>query len=243
VITVWDHNGVYAVPKNVLFDIHGHPHVFEGELFNGYLLSGLPTIQSVDVVIPPPGTVPRIEIGSDQQSLWVETHTGEYPDGLDYYIGDQFVYTITFAPGTPINAPAVNPAPVDVGATNQSIGQTVTIYDGFTLDLNVAYSGTVQFQGPAGTLKFEDTDFSGTVDNFVTNADFLDFSAITQGNATIMGELSGTELAAHSIGWVTNGTDTTVYVNASDQSEALIDADMAIPLLNVSQLHNQDLIV
>jgi len=55
----------------------------------------------------------------------------------------------------------------------------------------------------------------------VTDAEFLDFSAITHGNASIVGDISGSTLAAHSIGWVTSGADTTVYVNASDQSETI----------------------
>jgi hypothetical protein len=126
--------------------------------------------------------------------------------------------------------------------------ETLIVHDGFTFDLNVAHGAAVQFEGPTGTLKFATTDFTGTVDNFMTDGEHLDFSAITHGNASIVGEISGTDLAAHSIGWVTNGNDTTIYVNASDQSEAVAagpsySADMQVHMLNLTQLHNHDFIL
>ena len=102
----------------------------------------------------------------------------------------------------------------------------------------------VNFEGPAGTLKFENTNFNGTIENFLTNNEHLDFSAITHGNATVAGPISGSTLDPYSVGWVTNGSDTTIYVNTSDHSEAITSpTDMTVQLHNVQLLHKNDFIV
>jgi len=163
-----------------------------------------------------------------------------------YNPGDTFALNITFRAGTPQNDYSTNPNPgfVDVGATNQSIGPDVTVYDGFTFDMNVAYGGTVHFAGPTGTLKFEQTNFAGVVEGFVSDAEHFDFSAITHGNATVAGPISGSTLDPYSVGWVTNGSDTTIYVNTSDHSEAITSpTDMTVQLHNVQLLHKNDFIV
>jgi len=163
--------------------------------------------------------------------------------GLAYPTGAEQTWTLTFKAGTPLFDYGVNPADpfVDVGATSQSIGPQITVHDSFVFDLNVAYNGDVHFEGAAGTLKFETTAFTGTVSNF-SDGDHLDFSAITNGNATVHQEFDGT-LEAHSIGWTTDGTDTFVFVNNTGVDEAIAAADMMVKLLGVTQLHNHDVIV
>jgi hypothetical protein len=150
---------------------------------------------------------------------------------------------VTFRPGDALFTDGGNGPDLftDVGATSQSIGPTITVHDGFIFDLNVAYNGDVHFEGAAGTLKFDSPAFTGTVSNF-QDGDHLDFSAITNGNATVNHQSGGT-VAAHSIGWTTDGTDAFVYVNNSAVDEAIGSADMIVKLLNVTQMHNHDFIV
>jgi VCBS repeat-containing protein len=212
--------------------------IYFGTPFNGFRVSDLPTLDRVDLAIGSTNVPP---VHWDGDTMWVDNQNQFYPAGSEQ------TWILTFQAGTPIVDFSVNPNPgfVDVGATNESIGPTVTVHDGFTFNLNVAYDGTVDFQGPTGTLKFETTDFTGAVENFVSaNDEYLDFSAVTLGNADIVGEISGSTLDAHSIGWVTDGDDTTVYVNAGDNAASIgSGTDMAVLLINVTQLNNNDFIL
>ena len=247
VISTWHNVSVYPLGGNFLGS-DGNIHqtipgpndtwtitgTYSGQPFNGYEISGLPTIENV-TLDPSSSHTPRI--WWDDNDIFVDNQ------GLTYAPGDVVKYDITFKAGTPIAALLGNPGFVDVGATNQSIGPNIAIDNGFTFDLNQNYNGVVQFTGSTGTLKLEQAVGSVTVQNFVTNSEQFDFSAITQGNAAVVGTISGSTLNAHSVGWVSNGTDTTVYVNATDQVETTTAADLTVHVQNVTQLHNHDFIV
>jgi len=209
-------------------------HVLEGVPWDGIEITGLPSIERVDLA---PGAQNLPFIGWDEHSFRINFA------GQTYQGGSQLDYIVTFRGGNAIGDPAANPnpAPVYDGATSQSIGPQITVHDSFIFDLNVPYNGDVHFEGAAGTLKFENTAFTGTISNF-SDGDHLDFSAITNGNATVHQEFDGT-LEAHSIGWTTDGTDTFVFVNNTGVDEAIAAADMMVKLLGVTQLHNHDVIV
>jgi VCBS repeat-containing protein len=206
----------------------------DGSAWDGIEITGLPTIERVDLAV---GAQNVPFIGWTEHSFRVNFM------GQTYQEGSQLDYVVTFRPGTPLYDYSVNGADpfTDVGATSQSIGSTVTVHDSFVFDLNVPYSGNVQFEGANGTLKFENTAFTGTVSNF-SDGDHLDFSAITGGNATVSHETDGI-LAAHSIGWTTDGLDAFVYVNNTEVDEAIGAAQMIVKLLNVTQLNSHDFIV
>ena len=81
-----------------------------------------------------------------------------------------------------------------------------------------------------------------TIMDFTPNSDTIDFSEIT-GVTAVQGLVtSGTPILAHSIAWVQNGSETTVYVNSTGTAGA---ADMEIHLLGVTaaSLQNTDFAV
>jgi len=65
------------------------------------------------------------------------------------------------------------------------------------------------------------------ITNFHTATDLIDLTGLGTALA-YAGKLSGSAIAAHSIGWATSGTNDFVYVNASGASESLTAADMKI---------------
>jgi hypothetical protein len=79
----------------------------------------------------------------------------------------------------------------------------VTVNNGFTLDLNTAHSGKVQFEGPTGTLQIDNSQsFTGTVAGF-GGQEHIDLADIAFGAGTTLGyagNVTGGTLT------VTNGT-------------------------------------
>jgi Peptidase M10 serralysin C terminal len=68
------------------------------------------------------------------------------------------------------------------------------------------------------------------ITNFHTSSDLIDLSAFSTG-LTGFAALSGTSVAAKSVGWQTSGGNTFVYVNTSSASETLTTANMKVELM------------
>ena len=65
--------------------------------------------------------------------------------------------------------------------------------------------------------------------NFHVGTDVIDLTGLGT-SLTYAGKISGTSLAAGSVGWTSGGGKTTVYVNTSAASESLSAANMQIGL-------------
>jgi Ca2+-binding RTX toxin-like protein len=77
--------------------------------------------------------------------------------------------------------------------------------------------------------------------------DTIDFSAIA-GVTNYAGQLAGSTLAAHSVGWITSGGNTIVYVNDTANAEtitagATYTADMEIHVTGVTSLTSSDFLL
>jgi hypothetical protein len=87
-----------------------------------------------------------------------------------------------------------------------------------------------------GDLQDDDRD---TIQSFTVGQDTIDLTPL--GSLASAGLLGGTTIAAHSFGWTTDGTNTEVYVNTSDDPETITDGasysvDMQVHLAGVSTL-------
>jgi hypothetical protein len=123
-----------------------------------------------------------------------------------------------------------------VGGTGQQVmtggtGQNVYLY----ADVSESDNGLEFGSGP------------DTITNFTHGRDVIDFAPMS-GVTTVLGlQSSISQVAAHSIEWVVNGTTTTVYVNTDSQSHSInnsgTDSVMEIVLDNITNLAATDFIL
>lgn len=82
------------------------------------------------------------------------------------------------------------------------------------------------------------------INNFAANKDYIDLTGIGSAKLIFGGAISGTTLAAGTIGYKISGSQTNLYVNSSGASEALTATNMKIGLLGapvigtLNVLHN-----
>jgi hypothetical protein len=80
------------------------------------------------------------------------------------------------------------------------------------------------------------------INNFQASKDVLDFSGLSS-HLNLAGLISGTSLAADSIGFDTSGSDTYIYANTSDVTEALNASNMRMELLGNMKLTAANFVV
>jgi Ca2+-binding RTX toxin-like protein len=78
--------------------------------------------------------------------------------------------------------------------------------------------------------------------NFDVTKDLIDLTGIGGSALAYAGQITGTKLAAHSVGWKPIGGNTFVYVNTSGSSESITGTNMKIELLGSLSLTSSNIL-
>ena len=137
---------------------------------------------------------------------------------------------------------SINPRTLGIAASTPtfiySLGGTDTI-NGTGMTGALTFEVAVGKETMTGGSGVNDYMFGAVADStpaamdVITNfgsLDILDFTSFDGGKLKVAGALTGTSVAAGTVGWQTSGSSTFVYVNNSLKSEAFSAADMKIQL-------------
>ena len=80
------------------------------------------------------------------------------------------------------------------------------------------------------------------ITNFDVTKDLIDLTGFDRGALAYVGQFSGPNLAARSVGWKPIGGNTFVYVNTSSSSESITGTNMKIELLGSLSLTSSNIL-